>query len=46
MSVEKDIIRFADDREYYADNSYVTNSMLSKLSKGPQHLQHYTHRPQ
>jgi len=41
MSVEKDIIRFTDDREYYADNSYVTNSMLSKLNKGPEHLQHY-----
>tara|TARA_R100000734_G_scaffold19149_2_gene18631 strand:- start:7226 stop:7993 length:768 start_codon:yes stop_codon:yes gene_type:complete len=41
MSVEKDIVRFSDDREYYADNSYVTNSMLSKLNKGPEHLQHY-----
>jgi hypothetical protein len=41
MDIEKDIIRFADDQEYYADNSYVTNSMLSKLSKGPEHLQHY-----
>ena len=41
MDIEKDIIRFADDQEYYADNSYVTNSMLSKLNKGPEHLQHY-----
>ena len=41
MNIEKDIIRFADDQEYYADNSYVTNSMLSKLNKGPEHLQHY-----
>ncbi len=39
--IDLDIIRFDDDKEYYADNSYVTNSMLTKLNKGPGHLQHY-----
>tara|TARA_B110000238_G_scaffold159742_1_gene173314 strand:+ start:882 stop:1655 length:774 start_codon:yes stop_codon:yes gene_type:complete len=34
-------IKFLDDDVYYADRKYLTNSMLGKLGKSPQHLREY-----
>ena len=39
--IEEEIIRLHDDELYYADNEYVTNSMLSKLNKSPLELYAY-----
>tara|TARA_R110000744_G_scaffold18096_1_gene48720 strand:+ start:1620 stop:2399 length:780 start_codon:yes stop_codon:yes gene_type:complete len=35
------LLRFGEDKEYYSDNEYVTNSMLGLLNKSPQHLLQY-----
>jgi len=40
-NIEEEIIRLHDDELYYADNEYVTNSMLSKLNKSPLELHAY-----
>ena len=35
------LLRFGEDKEYYSDNEFVTNSMLGLLNKSPQHLLAY-----
>ena len=40
-NIEEEIIRLSDDESYYADNEYITNSMLSKLNKSPLELYAY-----
>jgi exodeoxyribonuclease VIII len=35
------LIDFEDENVYYSDTEYVTNSMLGRLDKSPQHLQIY-----
>jgi len=34
------------DEAYYGDRKYVTNSMLGRLKKSPQHLKYYLEHPQ
>ena len=41
MNKLKLLLRFGEDKEYYSDNEYVTNSMLGLLNKSPQHLLQY-----
>ncbi len=35
------LIEFEDENVYYSDKEYITNSMLGRLDKSPQHLQRY-----
>lgn len=37
----KSLLKFGEDKEYYSDNEFLTNSMLSLLNKSPQHLQRF-----
>ncbi|MBC8295900.1 MAG: PD-(D/E)XK nuclease-like domain-containing protein, partial [Pelagibacterales bacterium] len=37
----KNLLKFGEDKNYYADKEYITNSMLGMLNKSPQHLQRY-----
>lgn len=37
----QDLLRFGEDKEYYSDTEYITNSMLGFLDKSPQNLQMY-----
>jgi len=37
----KYLMDFDDDNTYYSDREFITNSMLGRLDKSPQHLQMY-----